>query len=439
MNKRFVILLFLTLAVFLSGCNMTTVDKLYSPPLRSDDYTNLQAVMQKAMSGCEYAAPQSGENQQTVQLADLDGDGKKEYLLFAKNSNAEKPLRIFVFSGDGETYHLQDTIEFAGAAFDKVDYVQMDRSRGVELVVGCQVSDQILRAVSAYTMTDGKMQRILTTHYSGYLCTDMDLNGLSDVFVFYPDPETAEKSVAECFGFWNGTLNRSQPARLSASVEQIRRIVVGKLQDGPAAVYIASSFADGSVITDAVSFVDGHLLNVCLTSDSENAVQTVRNSLVYADDIDNDGVLELPSLVSPAAAEGVVSDGSQYVIRWYSFNSDGSTVDKLHTYHNFVGKWYLQIDSAIAKQLIVTQKGNSYEFGIYQPNQAPLKLMTLTVLTGQKREEQAVQDNRFAVFKNESTIYAVKLEVASASFGITQESILSGFHLIVQDWNTGMT
>lgn len=427
------------LAIFLSGCNMTTVDKLYSPPVRSNDYTNLQSVIQDAMSGCEYAAPQSGENQQTVQLADLDGDGKKEYLLFAKNSNAEKPLRIFVFSGDGDTYHLQDTLELAGTSFDKVDYVQMDRSRGVELVVGYQVSDQVLRAVSAYSMIEGKMMRIMTTHYSGFLCTDIDGNGLSDIFLFYPNPENVEKSVAECFGYQGGMLCRSQTVSLSASVDRIRRILVGKLQDGPNAVYIASSVDDSAVITDAVSFTEKGLTNVCLTSESGNSVQTIRNSLIYADDIDNDGILELPSLVSPAVPEGTKSDETQYVIRWYALNSDGSTVDKLHTYHNFAGKWYLRIDSSFAKQLIVTQMGSIYTFSIHQPEGEPIKLMTLSVLTGQKREEQAVQDNRFVVYKNETTIYAVKLEVSSVSYGMTQDTIIADFHIIQQDWNTGMT
>ena len=439
MKKRYIIFYVLIVVFFISGCSMTTVDKLYSPPLRSDGYTNLQSVMQSTMSGCEYAAPQSGENQQTVQIADLDGDGQKEYLLFAKNSSAEKPLRIFIFSGDGETYHLQDTIELSGSSFDKVDYVRMDRNSGVELVIGCQVSDQVLRTVSVFSMSEGKTERILMTHYSGFLCTDLDKNGLRDLFVFYPDPENAEKCVAECYGYRNGMLDRSQTVPLSAPVDKIRRILVGKLQDGPTAVYIASNIDDASIITDAVAFLDQKLINVCLTSESGNSVQTIRNFSVYADDIDNDGILELPSLVSPAVPEGTKSDETQYVIRWYALNSDGSTVDKAHTYHNFAGKWYLQIDSGIAKQLIVTKKGSSYEFGIFQPNSDPLKLMTLTVLTGQKREEQAVQDNRFVVYKNESTIYAVKLEVASATYGITQESILSGFHLIVQDWNTGMT
>ena len=439
MKNRWFLLCALAVLILLSGCNMTTVDKLYSPPLRSDGYTNLQAVMQSAMAGCEYAAPQSGENQQTVQLADLDGDGQKEYLLFAKSSSAEKPLRIFIFSGDGETYHLQDTIEFAGVSFDKVSYVQMDRTHGMELVVGYQVSDQVLRAVSVFSMASGKVERILTTHYSGFLCTDLDRNGLSDVFVYYPDPENADNSVAECFGYNNGGLNRSQPVQLSASADKIRRIVVGKLEDGLPAVYIASSFEDGSVITDAVSIVQEQLVNVCLTSASGGGVQTIRNSLIYADDVDNDGVLELPSLVSPAVAEGNKSDETQYVIRWYALNSDGTSVDKLYTYHNFVGKWYLQIDSNLTKHLIVTKKGNSYEFSILQPDMEPIKLMTLSVLTGQKREEQAVQDNRFVVFRNESTIYAVKLEVSSASYGMTQENVISGFQLIVQDWNTGMT
>ena len=66
------------------------------------------------------------------------------------------------------------------------------------------------------------------------------------------------------------------------------------------------------------------------------------------------------------------------------------------------------------------------------------KLMTLYVLTGQRREEQAVEDNRFIVYKTESTIYAVKLEVASAAYGMTQESLIQSFHLIVDDWNSGM-
>ena len=59
------------------------------------------------------------------------------------------------------------------------------------------------------------------------------------------------------------------------------------------------------------------------------------------------------------------------------------------------------------------------------------------VLTGQKREEQAVTDNRFAIYKTDTTIYAGNLEVASAEYGISKESLIQSFQLIVQDWKTG--
>ena len=95
--------------LLLTGCNMTTVDKMYCLPERSQAHDDLQSVMNQAVSGFEYSAPVAGENRQIVQMSDLDGDGVEEYLLFAK-SGTEKPLRIFIFSREDGQYRLSDTI-----------------------------------------------------------------------------------------------------------------------------------------------------------------------------------------------------------------------------------------------------------------------------------------------------------------------------------------
>ena len=63
------------LTVSLSGCVMT-VDQMYVPPRRSESYRNLQTVMDGFMRDLEYCAPTSGENQQSVQMADINGDGE---------------------------------------------------------------------------------------------------------------------------------------------------------------------------------------------------------------------------------------------------------------------------------------------------------------------------------------------------------------------------
>ena len=67
--------------LLLTGCQMRTADQMYSIPMRSEADGSLQQVIDQAMIGMEYCAPRSGENQQAVQMADLDGDGISEYLL----------------------------------------------------------------------------------------------------------------------------------------------------------------------------------------------------------------------------------------------------------------------------------------------------------------------------------------------------------------------
>ena len=65
--------------------------------------------------------------------------------------------------------------------------------------------------------------------------------------------------------------------------------------------------------------------------------------------------------------------------------------------------------------------------------------MTIYVLTGQKREEQAQINNRFVIYRTESTVYAADIEVISATYGISKETLISSFQLILQDWKTGET
>lgn len=438
LRKFYTVLLLLLSSVVLGGCNMRTVHELYCLPMRSEEYTNLQSVMSKAMSGYEYSAPLNGENQQTVQSADLNGDGQPEYILFAKGTS-EKPMKIFVFSGDGETYTLVDTIESTGSAFDQVEYIQMDEVPGYELVVGRQVSDQVVRSVSVYSMGQGQMEQLISANYTEFICCDMDANGKSELFVL--GPGDGAKGVATLYRTVNGILERSQEVNMSESSDNIKRIMVSKLNDGKPAVYVASAVtgSDG-IITDVYAIVDGQLTNVSFSNESGTSVQTLRNYYVYADDIDNDGVLELPSLITTKSTAENTDATSQYVIRWYAMTADGAEVDKMYTYHNYAGRWYIQLDGSIAERISVTHKGSSYEFSLWNEDfTEATALMTVYALTGQKREEQAVADNRFVLYRSESTIYAANLGVASADLGMTKESLIGSFYLILEDWKTGET
>lgn len=425
------------MVVLLTGCNIRTIDELYCPPNRSEDYMNLQSAMNSAMDGLEYHAPISGDNQQNVQMTDLNGDGVVEYLLFARG-NGEKPLKILIFTCVNDKFVLMDTIESYGSAFEQVQYVKMREGDGYDLVVGYQVSNQVVRTVSVYTCVDSHMQKVLTTGYSRFVCRDLDANGLSDLLILRPAEDVTQAGIAELYRIADGVVERAPEVSMSEPVDHIKRIMVSNLDDGLPAVYVASEVDGSAIITDIFAVPAGKFSNISFSNDAGASVQTLRNYFVYADDIDSDGILELPSLI-PVVNSANSGQDIQYLIRWYSVSSTGAMTDKMYTYHNYAGGWYLTLDGSIASKMFVIQLGNSYEFYTIQEGNQQVKLMTIYGFTGQQKEEQAVSDNRFVLCRTESTVYAAHLEVASATYDISQESLKNSFHLIVQDLNMGET
>lgn len=426
------------LAVSMCGCVMT-VDQMYVPPRRSESYRNLQAVMDETMAGLEYCAPTAGENQQTVQMADLDGDGAKEVVVFVKGSD-EHPLKILIFRLEDGEYVPLSVIEATGTAYDQVEYIQLDGQPGLELVVGRQVSDQVMRNLTVYRFSGGKPEQLLTVNYQKFLTLDMDADGLSDLFVLHPGRTDTDVGVVELYSAQDGTVSRSAEVSMSQSVSQLKRIMTGSLHGGERAVFVASSVDDESIVTDVYALVDGKLTNVSMSNESGTSVKTVRNYYVYAEDIDGDGVLELPSLISMRwPMEGRSLEEREHLIRWYALGADGAEYDKRFTYHNYLQGWYMEVDGRQASRLcVIPEDTGRFAFFLWDRNYQNLdKLWTVYVLTGEDRSSVAAEDGRFVLLKTDSVVYAACLEDAGKRVGISQEKLINSFFLIQSDWKTG--
>lgn len=437
-NKKFICLLLLT-ALLLCGC-MRTVDQMYSIPKRSEDFKNLQSAIDGAMQGHSYSAPLSGENQQAVQSADINGDGVLEFLLFAK-CDSERPLRIMIFRQVEDAYiHIQ-TIESNGSAFDLVEYVQMDDTPGLELVVGSQLADQVLRSVTVYTFDDEMAPQLqVSANYTKFLTVDLDTDGRTELFVLHPGQTDTDNGVAALYGMEGGVMERSNEIDMSQPADKLKRILVGKLHNGQSAVYVASAVDETAIVTDVYAWIEAALTNVSFLNESGTSVHTMRNYYVYADDIDSDGIVELPHLITMVPLEATLSTDRQDLIRWYTMTSSGAEVDKSYTYHNFVGGWYLELDSRWASRLTVRSQGNYYELFLWDTEftQAQ-KVATIYVLSGQNRAEQGETEQRFILHSTDTVTYAASLEPCADNYGITRSSIADGFHLIQRDWKTGET
>ena len=431
--------LLLAAVLCLGGCGFMTVEQMYALPKRSTQYHDLQNAIDSAMGGLEYAAPISGEYQQTVQQADLNGDGEYEYLLFARGSG-EKPLKILIFGRDEKSYRLIETIESRGADFQVVEYVDMDESGGVELIVGRSVSDQVMGAVSVYTFASGCAEQLMSVSYNELVMCDLDNSGRYELMVISQGTTDNANAVASLYSYDGGAMVRSTEANLSAPPASIKRIMVSGLSGGTPAVYVASALEESAVITDVFAWKDGIFANVSFSNESGTSVQTLRNYYVYADDIDEDGELELPSLMEMNAAGPRMYGVMQYLIRWYAMTIDGGEVDKMYTFHNFDAGWYMRLSSDWAHRVLVTQEGTSYTFYMWSSDFSNYeKLFTVYALTGSDRNEAAVTDARFVLHRSDSVIYCARLEPAAEEFDLNEQTLTDCFRFIQRDWKTGET
>ena len=441
MKKRIWLLTLLILAsVLLTGCALQTVDEMYALPKRSQAYNSLQSAIDSAMYGLNYSAPISGENQQTVQMADLDGDGVDEYIVFAQGGSTN-PLQVLIFRQEEDgTCRLMEVIESNGSAFEQVEYVQMDDAPGYELVVGRQLSDQVLRSVSVYTFSGGSAEQLMMVGYSKFLTCDLNEDGCGELMVILPGESETGTGSAVLYRIRNGTIERSVEAAVSQEPSRIRRITSGRLLGGTPAVFVASVVDERAIVTDVFAWRDNQFVNISASGEADTSVRTLRNYYVYGEDIDGDGIMELPNLITMKQIDTEKENRQECLIRWFAMDLEGREVDKLFTFHNYLGGWYVQLDNSWAPRVSVQEEGSRYTFYVWDDAYREASaVFSIYALTGGSREEDAVVDGRFAFYRAEGVVYAARLEESAAEYGITENQLINGFHLIQQNWKTGET
>lgn len=434
-------LLAAALTLLLSGCFVKTVDELYTLPRHSDEYDRLELAIDAVLSGqsAAYSAPVSGPNQQSVQLADLDGDGQEEAIAFLKAAG-DRPLRACIFSRVDGDYHLTDVIEGDGTSFASVEYVQLTGQPGIELVIGRQLSTDVLQSLSAYSYSDGHVAELMNANYSEYRVVDLDGDGRKDIFLLRFEAEQPQ-GVAEFYRWKDGQMEREKEAYLTAGASLVKRILTGNLMKDIPAVFVSSAYEDTGLVTDVFAFQNGVFQSVTMR-EAESPVSTVRSYYVYASDIDGDGLIELPQILPLPSAEG--SDENDSAISWYNLDLDGRSLPKLTTYHSFSGGWFLKLPDRWQNQFCITRSTEAdgvhgYAFSQWKNGRRTELIFTIYAFSGENRNKSASADGRFILAEKGDITYAAKLGTGKWAEELSADRLRDMFHFIHIDWNSGET
>lgn len=420
-------------------------EELYALPELPERYTALNKQLSAIQeSGAEYAAPVSGSNIQPVQMVDLDGDGREEALAFFRQSDGEKPLKIYVFTDNGDSYAQTAVIEGSGLAVYSIAYSDMNGDGRMEIIVGWRVSME-LQALAVYALEPDGARELMRTNYVKYAVADLNSDGTQEMTVFRADQDGV--GAADCYVWKNGTLALGSTIRVSmtmAELSQQGKVTVGTLRSGEPALFV-TGVADGArAITDVLLLRNSELSNSVLSLTTGVSRESSRFRSLYPMDINGDGITEIPRTVplSPGEQE---TDVSQRV-DWISYDAAGTASRVLSTYHAMEDGWYLQLPEGWAESILVGRSASTDETSVTfymesdaEDDQGYAALLRITALSGSNRERLAVRTGRFILGRNDGVIYVGELLKGNEEWdhSVTEDEVRNAFSLIAKEWSAG--
>lgn len=440
--KRFrVIPVLLVLLLGLSGCTIPSGDELLAAPKPSKNYQTLQTELEKIQATQIYAAPVSGENRSTVQLVDLDGDGVEEAISFFQQSGNSNEFAVYIHKKQGDTYVNTGSVQGSGTAIQSVEYpvITPDGRRG--MVISWKLAGDGLGAATVCDFDSACAPRVLLeTEYSAMQLADLSGNGAKDLLLLGTDEKG--RRVARLYQYAAGELTLGGEVATSPEAVTVVRMKSGRVKDNVPAVFAEQRTESGAgLTTDIFVFTDGTLRNLALDGEDTSARGTYRPILVYASDVNADGVTELPRAVLMAGYTDAAAADAVFMIDWYAYGVDGQPQKVKTTYQNVSEEWSFVIDDDWHDRITAAKTSenglNATHFYQYLGGDQRLPLFTIYCATGTLSDYYAARTDLIQLASTSKAVFFARIEdtAGRSDIPVSEDGIRERFSVIAQDWN----
>ena len=421
--------------LLLSGCALSEIGGLYSLPQATEEYLQLQELIDAEIAeGSEYSAPTVGSLRQSIQLADLDGDGTNEALAFLRN--AEKQPEICIYRKNGANFEPAAFVVGDGDAIGRVEYEDLDGDGFLEILTSWEVSAE-MRLLKVYSLRGWKQSVLLTSSCLDFLIGDLNSDGVSDVLTL--DLDTSGGKVDMFTIDRSGEVNE-KTAELSSSLITADRFRIANIDGEVPAAFIEGQYsADDSscLLTDIIVCKDGELRNITRSVETGDS-DTKRSYSVYCTDIDGNGTLDVP--YAEMLENSSASSAEHFVFDWFSYAADGNKTKCVSTYHNYSDGWFFEIpdewrDKLSVKKESIVSGEKAVVFSLNDSQSGRLtNMLTVYTLTDENRLDRAKFKGRFVLMSSDTVVFAAKI----MDTNISEQEIIDRFHLISSEWNAGL-
>ena len=434
--KRFttaVILLMLFAAglILLFSLKSKPIDSLLHAPVRDDQSAQIWQVFEKA-AGRNYTlkTPTDGDHRSALIHVDLDGDSKEEILAFYSKEGASETVFLQIFGAEDNGW-----IALAGAesGFNEVKQVEFADINGdgmLEIIIGWGLqSSKLIQQLNIYTVDIEKaeIKSIFLTKYSVFGVFDLNADGKSELAVIYGDKSAASAlSVLKVFSCTSGKVSQAVSLDVDPVISTVSKISFDYLRrTNESRVYIDGFTADGQMTTDMMCFdiEKSGLERVFIDGKTVSGISK-RSSNVECEDINGDGVIEIPTQKKLEHKEL-----SSSVIEWKAVLGEKLSGTSSY-FDNRENGYYFEIPKQLEKNTIPVLLSDGETMRLYlidKDADGSLQNVPLFEIRLESEEMHSVLSGRFRPLGSyKGKKYYYRIFEAGDKLGITKKDISSG-------------
>ncbi len=320
----------LVLCLTLSGCTFgTEVDSLLQTPKHSETQQEIYAALQDAVgSSFTLQYPRTGSNLSAFTLADLDGNGDEEALVFYEKSSVsatENSLRIGILDQIDDAWQSVCDIPAEGIDVERVEITDMGGKR--LLCIGYGSVDQNEHFLTVCRYQDHMLDTIYTTSYADFEIADFDGNGEESLLILCRATESNAAYAMLCGIDQAGGLSVSGKVEFRATFAEFRN-AFSQIDTSGSTIWIDGVVGGSTLETEILRVTDGRLTYAL--SSAEEVAATSRPNGYSVMDLDGDGKFEIP-VQSPFPGYDENTAEQLKLTKWMSLSGE-TLVEKCRGY-----------------------------------------------------------------------------------------------------------
>ena len=303
--KRTVALLFLFLCLMLCGCDLyqPDVESLLSAPLLSDLQNHVDDALRDVVGqDIKLKYPASGDYRSPYIFFDLDRDGEEEALVLYSLENDSSITYLQILDRVDGSWQAGSALPGSGSEIEFVCFPRLLQSDEITLLIGWQNADDENYSVSIYRCSANRLTSIFETTYSQIALSDFNGDGLEELLIAFADSSSVELRLFADNG--SGKAEIVDSATASLRMLSLQEPVIGQISDTLSGVVIDGMVSSSCMASLLVGVSQSRLILPQETLSAVDYTQTYRYTGVHSEDINGDGIIEIPVGVQAAGYTG---------------------------------------------------------------------------------------------------------------------------------------